>query len=279
MAPAIVHFLVGASVLLALAAPAALRSRRVRGSAVLLVAAGGIWGIAPDVHHVAPIYRRRLLAAHASPWTDAFAFHYTLDLAPIRTLSTTSTFAAVLLFCVFGALFAVAARIGDRHADRSASVGPGSVAGAAATAVAATAVLGGAAHTAGYLDTLGALGAVVGRQSPLTGWAVAAGPATAAAVGFGLLVELGPGSRYLPPGRAALAGLTLGALAWLVAVLALPVLLLRTFGRPPSLTHADPAGLVGFTLAGGVLAATYAAVARQAGRGSDGTSGRVGSPR
>lgn len=266
MAPAIVHFLVGAAFLLLLATPLALRSAHVRNSGLLLVVAGGLWGLAPDVHHVAPVYSEQLYAFHESGWADAFAFHYTLDLVPVRDLMFVSIFASIVLFCIAVAVFTVACWIGERYGDTSVTVGTGTVSGILVGAFVTTVILGTTVHSGGHLD---ALGMFVGPQESVLGWVVIGVCATLATVGFALLVELGPGSEALSPSWATVTGLALGVLTWLVAVMTLPMFLLRLFGTPLSLGHVGAATLVGFALAGAALGLAYTVVARWINEQSD----------
>ncbi len=98
MAPAIAHFLVGASLLLLLTIPIALRYRLAPWIPLWLVALGGLWGLGPDIHHIAPIYELKLRAFHDSPWVDLFAFHYTLDRPAVRAQYISSVFGSILGF-------------------------------------------------------------------------------------------------------------------------------------------------------------------------------------
>jgi hypothetical protein len=76
ISPAIVHFLVGTSIVLLIAAPLAVRYSIVRRRGVALATIGGIWGLFPDVRLVTPVYEEQLEAFHESIWADLFAFHY-----------------------------------------------------------------------------------------------------------------------------------------------------------------------------------------------------------
>lgn len=98
MAPALVHFLVGASLLLLLATPLALRYRLPAWVVLWLVAVGGLWGLFPDIHHIAPVYESELRAFHDTQWADLFAFHYTLDRPTVRAQYNASLVGAILLF-------------------------------------------------------------------------------------------------------------------------------------------------------------------------------------
>lgn len=112
MAPAIVHFLVGASVLLVVATPLAVRYEPGWRWPLWLVAIGGVWGLAPDVHHVAPVYEAQLRAFHDSRWADLFAFHYTLDRPSVRARYTESVLASILCFLGAVGAFTLAGTVG-----------------------------------------------------------------------------------------------------------------------------------------------------------------------
>jgi hypothetical protein len=260
MASAIVHFLVGASLFLLLATPFAVRFERVRDSALLLVTAGGIWGLIPDVHHFSPVFSEQLRAVHRTPVVDLFAFHYMLDLDPVRERQRFAIFVALVLFCLAVAIFTAASRIGTQYENRRITVGTETVSGILAGAFIATMILGTTVYSGGYLDSLGMLtGRGIGVGMLLVGVC-----ATVAATGFGLLVELGPGAETLSPVWAAVVGLGLGAVAWLVAVvMVLPIFLVRFYGAALSLSHVDSTSFVGFVVAGGALAVAYVVVARR----------------
>ncbi|MDQ2052794.1 hypothetical protein RBH26_20345 [Natronolimnohabitans sp. A-GB9] len=98
MAPAITHFLIGASIVLLLATPVAVRYRLSPWAPLWLVVLGGLWGLAPDVHHIAPAYTSELYAFHNSRWADLFAFHYTLDRPAVRARTNASIFVAIASF-------------------------------------------------------------------------------------------------------------------------------------------------------------------------------------
>ena len=109
MAPAIVHFLVGAALVLLLVTPLALRYRLPTWLPLWLVAVGGLWGLFPDIHHIAPVYETELYAFHNSQWADLFAFHYTLDRPAVRARYNESIFWSIVLFLAASATFTVAA--------------------------------------------------------------------------------------------------------------------------------------------------------------------------
>ena len=115
MAPAIVHFLVGAAILLVLAAPIALRYDLGRTWPLWLVIVGGLWGLFPDIHHIAPAYESHLRTLHDSPWADLFAFHYTLDRPAVRTRYTESVFLSILLFVGATVTYTIGDALGDRR--------------------------------------------------------------------------------------------------------------------------------------------------------------------
>ena len=114
MAPAITHFLVGASILLLVATPVALRCRLSPWIPLWLVSFGGLWGLGPDIHHIAPVYETELRAFHDSAWADLFAFHHTLDRPAVRAEYNASVFGSIVLF--FGSVmaFTMAAKLRTR---------------------------------------------------------------------------------------------------------------------------------------------------------------------
>jgi len=111
MAPAIVHFLVGASLLLLLTIPVALRYRLALWIPLWLVALGGLWGLGPDLHHIAPIYKTELRTLHDSAWANLFAFHYMLDRPVVRAQYTASVFGSILGFLGTVTIFMVATEL------------------------------------------------------------------------------------------------------------------------------------------------------------------------
>ena len=113
MAPAIVHFLVGASILLIVATPIAWRYDLDWRWPLWLVAVGGIWGLFPDVHHIAPVFEARLRAFHDSTWADLFAFHYTLDRPAVRARYIESVFGSIAGFLAAIAAFTLSGSAGD----------------------------------------------------------------------------------------------------------------------------------------------------------------------
>ncbi|MDS0475659.1 hypothetical protein [Natrinema sp. 1APR25-10V2] len=84
MAPAIVHFLVGATLLLVLAILVGLRSPLPVWGPLWLVAIGGLWGLGPDFHHFEPLVGGPVHALYDAPWADCWALHYTLDRPLVR---------------------------------------------------------------------------------------------------------------------------------------------------------------------------------------------------
>lgn len=111
MAPALVHFLVGASLVLLLATPIALRYELSPGWPLWLVLVGGLWGLGPDLHNVAPVFETTLRAFHESPWADLFAGHYTLDRPAVRVRHVASVFGAIVVFLGAVSAFTAANRL------------------------------------------------------------------------------------------------------------------------------------------------------------------------
>ncbi|MEF8820761.1 MAG: hypothetical protein V5A52_00640 [Halovenus sp.] len=265
MAYAIVHFLVGASIFLLLAAPLTLRFESVQDSALVLVTVGGIWGLVPDIHHLTPVFQEPLYALHGTPLVDLFAFHYMLDLDPVRDRPRLAIFVSLALFCLSVAVFTATSRMGSQYENRRVTVDTGVVTAILAAALVSMTVLGAVFLSGGYLNSIGLLTG----SNALRGWLLLAGATTAGAAGFSLLVELGPGADALSPGRAGVIGALLGVVAWLFGVvMALPIFLLRFFGTDLSLAHVDAFTLVGFAVAGGALGSTYIVVARRVSDGS-----------
>ena len=118
MAPAIVHFLVGASIVLLVATPFVARYGVRTLLPLWLVVVGGLWGLFPDIHHITPVYQTELYALHNSPWADLFAFHYTLDRPFVRVRYVESIFLSILLFLASVAVFS----FGDAKRPASDSV-------------------------------------------------------------------------------------------------------------------------------------------------------------
>ncbi|AGB39060.1 hypothetical protein [Natronococcus occultus] len=116
MAPAIVHFLVGAALVLLVVTPIALRYRLPTWVALWLVVIGGLWGLFPDIHHITPAYESQLYAFHNSQWADLFAFHYTLDRPAVRARYNASIFWSIVLFLGASAAFTVASVANARTA-------------------------------------------------------------------------------------------------------------------------------------------------------------------
>ncbi len=111
MAPAMVHFLIGAACLLTAAVPVVLRYDLDREHAIWLIPLGGIWGLVPDVHNIAPVFVETLYAFHNLPWVDLFGFHYTLDRPAVRAQYEASVFGSITVFLIAIAGFWIAGRI------------------------------------------------------------------------------------------------------------------------------------------------------------------------
>lgn len=98
MAPAIVHFTVGFVIVLAVLWIVPLTRYRLTGAFL-----GGIWGVAPDAHHLFDGSRgERLRALHESSAADLFFVHYTLDRPFFRAMDIELIF---LSLAVLGVTF------------------------------------------------------------------------------------------------------------------------------------------------------------------------------
>ena len=111
MALAIVHFMIGAALLLTAAVPVVLRYDIDREHAIWLIPLGGIWGLIPDVHNITPVFVDSFYAFHNTPWADVFAFHYTLDRTAIRAQYEASVFGSITIFLIAIAGFWTAGRV------------------------------------------------------------------------------------------------------------------------------------------------------------------------
>ena len=111
MAPAIAHFLFGAALLLTAAVPVVLRYDLDREHAIWLIPLGGVWGLIPDLHNIAPAFVETLYAFHNTPWVDLFGFHYTLDRPAVRAQYEASVFGSIAVFLIAITGFWTAGRI------------------------------------------------------------------------------------------------------------------------------------------------------------------------
>ncbi len=144
MAQAIVHFLVGASIVVLFTTPLALRYETVRRHGLAIGTGGGLWAMLPDLHHVVPVYSGPIRAFHQSMWTDLFGFHYTLDLDPVRAYNTDRlVLAAVLVFLGAAVTFTLASEWGARRDFEPFEPRYEMIGGAAGGAVVSTVLLGG----------------------------------------------------------------------------------------------------------------------------------------
>lgn len=111
MAPAIAHFLVGAAHLVMFVTPVVLRYDIDREHAIWLIPLGGVWGLIPDVHNIAPVFVETLYVFHNTPWANLFGFHYTLDRPAVRAQYEASVFGSITIFLITIAGFWIAGRI------------------------------------------------------------------------------------------------------------------------------------------------------------------------
>lgn len=107
MAFALVHFTVGFVIVLAVLT--LLPVTRLRLTAAYV---GGIWALAPDVHHLLDGPAAGVLrSVHADPRADLFFFHHTLDGAVYRAHNVELTFVSLvvlgLAFVLYDYRFAV----------------------------------------------------------------------------------------------------------------------------------------------------------------------------
>ena len=256
MAPAIVHFLVGATIVLLLAVPFAVRFDFVRRHGVALATIGGLWGLFPDIHHVAPVYDEPLRALHVSVWADLFAFHYTLDRPPVREFSRYgSAFAATLVFLPVAGLFTFAAEWGARTDPGPVDFRMEMVGATVAATIMSVMLLGPILHTTGRISTIAS---IVGRESGHVGWVLLIVSALIAAGIFSVCLELTTKDPVSVSVSSAV-GIALAIPVWLIgSIFVVPLWKMRVFDDSLEIAVGDLAGLVVFALAGGLLCGTYA---------------------
>lgn len=119
MALAIVHFTVGFVVVLAVLWIVPITRYRLTGAFL-----GGIWGVAPDAHHLFDGARsERIREIHDSSVADVFFFHYTLDRPFFRALNIELVF---LSLAVLGVAFLLHDWRFGRRTPAVSLVGPAS---------------------------------------------------------------------------------------------------------------------------------------------------------
>ncbi|GGI95276.1 hypothetical protein GCM10008995_01820 [Halobellus salinus] len=225
MAPAITHFLVGASLLLYVALIALLRYEFPVEHTLWVVPIGGVWGVVPDFHHIAPAYNDALYAFHASPWVEVFALHYTLDRAAIRAQYHESIFAAIAVFTVTVASVWIAARY--RTVTRSAETRrERAVIAGVATVIAAGLATIALGVTISIHQSLGSVAALVGLSGVYTGWVITGVWGVGVAWLWTIAIEVALlESRISAPVFGAGIGCLGGVATWLTsAIVILPIL-------------------------------------------------------
>ncbi|WP_323173742.1 hypothetical protein [Natrialba sp. PRR66] len=267
MAPALVHFLAGATLALFAATPLAVRGYLVKRQ-LWLVAIGGLWGMAPDSHYVTPVGTSALTTLHRTHWANLCAFHYTLDQPPIATHELESIAVSVATFLVATAVFTATITVGDRRtrAARSPRVGAVSrtlLTGYAAglTAMVAAVPVGLVLSWTGQIDTVAALS---GRESTAAGWLlIGSGCLVASGVFAGLFALLGARWNVTSSHARAVLGVFFGVAGWLIIGLIGVALWMRVvleLSRPIPSVH--PVGLLALVVCGVVIGAVYPFVRR-----------------
>ncbi|GAB3411242.1 hypothetical protein GCM10027435_02640 [Haloparvum alkalitolerans] len=263
MAPAIAHFLVGAAFLLLVATPLMLRYDLDRELAIWLLPIGGVWGIAPDVHHISPVAAETLYGFHHSPWMELFALHYTLDRPAVRAQEHWSIFASILLFIVAVAGFRLAVRVRNRGlvARRPLEHAFVVCAATAAAGTLATIVLG---VGVSIQEAFPAVAGLVGSSSVLVGGLLVTLGGGLLSVGTAAVVESDVVERArFEPTHGAFVGASVGLVSWIGGVVVgVPLVSAAPF---PSL-HV---GSLGTLLVFGVVFGAFYAVVRGAFRDPD----------
>ncbi|TYT62136.1 hypothetical protein [Natrialba swarupiae] len=268
MAPAIVHFLVGASLAVLLAVPLALRTGAERRS-LWLVGVGGLWGLFPDVHYVSPVFETQLRTLHESWVADLFAFHYTLDQPPFATNPLESIAGSILVFLVSVTVFTTGTAVSDPHGrNRSDPPTRHSIALRLLVSGYAVVVAAGlaAATVAVVLAATGRLEPVatlVGREGGRTALALVLAVALAGGATFALVVSaVGGFTRRATPLGGAVLGVLLGLCAWVVAAFAAPIWMDTALGLERPIPYVHRVGMVAIVCFGGLVGALYPAVRR-----------------
>ncbi|WP_440769468.1 hypothetical protein [Natronorubrum sp. DTA28] len=261
MAPAIVHFLVGASLLLLLTAPVALRIETVRRYQLWLILAGGLWGLAPDVHYVAPVLDRTLESLHDSRWADLFAFHYTLDQPALTGMTLELIVGSILLFLVAITVFTAA---GSRNGSASGSRGTQFV--AAIVCVALAALIAGAALGAGLYATnrLESIATLYGRESAREGATLLLAWSIVTGAGIAAIIALADETmRATDPVAGISVGMLVAVVGWLCGiVVALPLWMQRFFELSRPFPYLHWQSLIGLLVFGFVFGCCYSLLRR-----------------
>ena len=254
MAPAITHFLVGAAILLSIAVPIAMRYDVDREHAIWLVPLGGIWGLAPDAHHIAPIYAETLYAFHNSPWADVFGLHYTLDRPTVRARYYESVFGAIVAFSLATGAFWTTGRIrrfglaARRPLERAFGVAYATI---VATGLATLALW----VTVSVQGAFPSVAGLVGRRGALVGGLLVIGTGAALGMLWTTLLEVGRPGFVTSPRAMAVTGGGIGIAIWAVGIAGMLPLVV---GRSVPLVHLGALGAL--VVYGIVFGAVYGVV-------------------
>jgi hypothetical protein len=262
MAPAIAHFLVGASLVLLFAAPFVLRYGIDQTWVIWLVAVGGIWGLLPDIHHIVPVYSEELFALHeSSPWVDLFALHYTLDRPLIREMYNESVLASVLLFLIAITVFQLAAHVRDREfvAETTLERGFATVLAHGIAAAYAGFVVGVVFRITSRLEQVAAL---IGQDSLVIGGVLVVAFSLLGGAIFAVGLErIGPSRTVTSPLSGGLAGLSMALVSWIVGItLLIPVWMRTVFGIEVAIPYIHWASFAGIAVYGIAFGMIYATV-------------------
>lgn len=233
MAPAIAHFLVGASLLLFVVLIPFLRYEFPAEHTLWAVPIGGIWGVVPDFHHIAPGYNDMLYSFHRSPWAEVFALHYTLDQPGIRAQYHESIFVSIAVFTIAIASFWIAARywVTSRPAD---SVHERVVFTCGATLIAAGLAIVAFGTVISIQLLIPPIAASVGMSGVFTGWGIIGAWGVAAGFAWTGTIEAILSPQVSEPIYSAGVGCVIGMTVWLgSAVIIIPVLT----GQPAPVLH------------------------------------------
>lgn len=260
MAPAIAHFLVGASLFLLFALPVCLRYEIEREHGLWLIPLGGLWGVTPDLHNIVPPFQRQLYAFHNSRWVDLFGLHYTLDRPIVRQQYLGSVFGSILVFCLAVGLFWVGFRAYDAVQTSHRDLDPVIVSGVSTVAGTADATRG-MAVAVGLEAGFGPVALLVDSQGLIVGGLLLI------PLGLGLGIVTAVGLEWLvapsfvaDPPTAALLGGGIGIATWLVGVVLLLPLWLEVLGNTVSIPFVHWESLVVCGIFGCVFGWMYGTV-------------------
>ena len=246
--------------MLAFALPLCLRYQIDREYGLWLIPLGGLWGIAPDLHNIAPVLQTQLFGLHNSPWVDLFGLHYTLDRPIVRQQYLPSVFASILVFCLAVAIFWLGFRAYDGLSMSHRDLHPAVISGVSTVAAAGYATLV-MAVMVGLQDGFRSVALLVDSKSLIVGGLLL----IPLGIGLGVVTTLGleglvESSFLANPPTAALLGGGFGMVIWLVGIVVLLPLWLGLLGTSVSVPFIHWGSLLVCSVFGVVFGGIYGVV-------------------